>query len=66
MKNINRHVELADRDLQHLLHPQSNIVDVLKEGPKIMEMGKGIRVKDATGKEVIDVLSVELNLIDRP
>lgn len=57
MKNISRHADLADRDLKHLLHPQTNIADLLAEGPKIMETGKGIRVKDATGKEVIDGLA---------
>ena len=57
MKNITRNADLADRDLKHLLHPQTNIADLLAEGPKIMDCGKGIRVTDATGKEVIDGLA---------
>lgn len=57
MKNNTRHANLAKRDLKHLLHPQTNIADLLLEGPKIIEKGKGIRVTDTTGKEVIDGLA---------
>ncbi len=57
MGNIRRYDDLADRDQKHLLHPQTNIADLLAEGPKIMESGQGIRITDVTGKQLIDGLA---------
>ena len=57
MKNIRRYDDLADADQKHLLHPQTNIADLLAEGPKIMESGQGIRITDVTGQQLIDGLA---------
>ena len=54
MKNITNYDDLADRDIHNLLHPQTNITDLLKAGPQIIESGNGIRVKDAKGQTLID------------
>ena len=57
MKNITRYDDLAHRDQKSLLHPQSSILDVLNKGPRIIESGNGIRIKDAKGHELIDGLA---------
>ncbi len=57
MKNITRYDDLADRDLKHHLHPQTNIVDLLTDGPNIIEAGKGIYIRDARGQQIIDGLA---------
>ncbi len=54
VKNMSHYDDLADRDLKNLLHPQTNIVDLLKNGPQIIESGNGIRIKDAKGHTLID------------
>ncbi|HXV73470.1 MAG TPA: aminotransferase class III-fold pyridoxal phosphate-dependent enzyme, partial [Sphingomonadales bacterium] len=52
--NITPFEELAESDRRHLLHPQSNMADVLKKGPQIIASGKGVRVTDAKGHTLID------------
>jgi L-2,4-diaminobutyrate transaminase len=56
-KNITPYDDLAASDRQHLLHPQTNMVEVLTKGPKIIEGGQGIRVKDAKGNTLIDAMA---------
>ncbi len=44
----------ASRDIAHLLHPYTNLADHVKDGPHILQSGRGIYVKDDTGKEFIE------------
>lgn len=53
-KNASFFEELTNSDRLHLLHPQSNMVDVLEKGPRIITSGQGVRVKDAQGHTLID------------
>lgn len=45
---------LEEMDRQNLLHPATSIADHLKNGPTIIAGGAGIRVKDRSGRELID------------
>ena len=45
---------LAMRDIAHVLHPYTNWVKHEKEGPLVIEEGKGIFVRDSEGKEYIE------------
>ncbi len=57
MKNITRHDDLAERDKKNLLHPQTSIIEVLENGPKIIDKANGIRLTDAKGQTLIDGLA---------
>ena len=46
--------KLAEMDQKHLLHPASSITQVMESGPTIMTSGKGVRVTDANGHELLD------------
>ncbi len=45
---------LAMRDVAHVLHPYTNWVKHEKEGPLVIEQGKGVFVTDSEGKEYIE------------
>lgn len=54
---MRRYDDLAHRDRKHHLHPQTSIIQLLTDGPNIIESAKGIRLKDAKGHELIDGLA---------
>ena len=45
------------RDVETVIHPYTNLDAFRSTGPMIIESGKGIRVRDAEGKEYIEGLS---------
>ncbi len=48
---------LESRDVAHLLHPYTNLVEHNEKGPVIIEKAKGVFVYDNAGKEYIEGLS---------
>lgn len=45
---------LKERDLSYILHPATPIHEHLRNGPRIIESGKGLFIKDAEGNEFLD------------
>ena len=45
---------LEDMDRQSLLHPLTSIAQHMKSGPLIVGRGKGVRIRDHGGREMID------------
>ena len=45
---------LEDMDRQSLLHPLTSIATHMKSGPLIVGHGKGVRIRDRQGREMID------------
>ena len=45
---------LEEMDRQSLIHPATSIADHLKNGPTIIAGGSGVRIKDRSGRELID------------
>ena len=45
---------LEDMDRQSLLHPLTSIATHMKSGPLIIGGGKGVRIRDHKGREMID------------
>jgi 4-aminobutyrate---pyruvate transaminase len=45
------------QDIEHYVHPYTNLAEHLEKGPKILSHGKGIYVYDEDGKEYIEGLS---------
>ena len=45
---------LEDIDRETLFHPNTSIADHLKKGPMIIAHGKGVRVTDHKGRDIID------------
>jgi L-2,4-diaminobutyrate transaminase len=45
---------LEEMDRQSLIHPATSIADHLKTGPTIIDAGSGVRVRDQSGRELID------------
>ncbi len=45
---------LEDMDRQSVLHPLTSIATHLKSGPLIVGRGKGVRIRDRQGREMID------------
>ena len=45
---------LEDMDRQSLLHPLTSIAQHMKTGPLIVGRGRGVRIKDHGGREMID------------
>ena len=45
---------LEDLDRETLFHPNTSIADHLKKGPFIAAQGKGVRIIDHKGKDIID------------
>ena len=54
MTEITRNFSLEEMDKQSLFHPATSIVDHLKNGPMIVSDGRGTRVKDQRGRDLID------------
>jgi len=41
-------------DRQSLFHPFTSVADLMRDGPRIMTEGKGVRLKDIHGQEYLD------------
>jgi L-2,4-diaminobutyrate transaminase len=41
-------------DRESLFHPFTSVADLLRDGPRVMTEGKGVRVKDIRGREYLD------------
>jgi L-2,4-diaminobutyrate transaminase len=49
--------ELADLDRSHVFHPFTSIVQQQARGPRILAEGKGVWVRDAEGRELLDAMA---------
>ncbi len=54
MEDAQRNFPLEDIDRECLFHPNTSIADHLKKGPLIVSDGRGVRVKDQKGRDIID------------
>ena len=54
MTEIVRNFSLEEMDKQSLFHPATSIADHLKNGPLIVSDGRGTRVRDQKGRDLID------------
>ncbi len=50
-----RNLSLAEMDRQSLFHPVSSIADVLRNGPSIYTSAEGVMVRNAAGRDLIDM-----------
>lgn len=50
-----KNFSLADMDRQSLFHPVSSIADVNRNGPAIYSHAEGVMVRNASGKDLIDM-----------
>ncbi len=48
---------LKELDKNHLLHPATSIAQQQSDGPRIIGSGKGIRLRDTDGHELIDAIA---------
>ncbi len=48
---------IAEMDLERVLHPATSIADHLKNGPLMIEGGKGVFLRDMDGKEYLDAFA---------
>jgi L-2,4-diaminobutyrate transaminase len=51
---IAENYSLEEMDRQSLFHPSTSIADHLRDGPTIIAGGSGVRVRDRTGRDLID------------
>ena len=51
---IARNYPLEDLDREVMFHPNTSIADHLKKGPFIASKGKGVRITDHKGRDIID------------
>jgi L-2,4-diaminobutyrate transaminase len=54
MEDTGRNFPLEDIDRESIFHPTTSIVDHLKKGPMIVSDGRGIRIKDQKGRDLLD------------
>ena len=54
MDHTARNYSLEDLDRETLFHPNTSIVDHLRKGPHIVAQGRGVRVRDHQGRDLID------------
>jgi glutamate-1-semialdehyde aminotransferase len=54
MDHTARNYSLEDLDRETLFHPNTSIVDHLRKGPHIVTQGRGVRVRDHQGRDLID------------
>jgi len=54
MDDAQRNFPLEDIDRECLFHPNTSIADHLKKGPVIFSDGRGVRVRDQKGRDIID------------
>ncbi|MCW6511448.1 aminotransferase [Lichenifustis flavocetrariae] len=55
MTEMPRNFSLADMDREALFHPATSIADHLKNGPLILSDAHGARIKDQTGRVLVDL-----------
>jgi L-2,4-diaminobutyrate transaminase len=54
MEDAQRNFSLEDIDRESLFHPNTSIADHLKKGPVIFSDGRGVRIRDQKGRDIID------------
>lgn len=54
MDDAQRNFPLEDIDRECVFHPNTSIADHLKKGPVIFSDGRGVRVRDRKGRDIID------------
>ena len=54
MDDVARNYSLEDIDRETIFHPNTSIVDHLKKGPVIVSNGRGVRINDQHGRDLID------------
>jgi L-2,4-diaminobutyrate transaminase len=54
MDTAQRNFPLEDIDKECVFHPNTSIADHMKKGPVIYSDGRGIRVRDQKGRDIID------------
>ena len=54
MEDAQRNFPLEDIDKESLFHPNTSIADHMKKGPVIFSDGRGIRIRDQNGRDIID------------
>jgi L-2,4-diaminobutyrate transaminase len=54
MTELTRNFSLEEMDKQSLFHPATSVADHLKNGPLIVSDGRGTRVRDQKGRDLID------------
>ena len=47
---------LKENNARHMWHPMAHPADSLKNAPKIITHGKGVRIVDVDGNETIDAV----------
>ncbi len=54
---LSRPNSLSLRDRAYLLHPMTNLTQLVEEGPLVIERGRGVHVEDDEGKSYIEAVS---------
>jgi L-2,4-diaminobutyrate transaminase len=54
MDDAQRNFPLEDIDRECVFHPNTSIADHLKKGPVIFSDGRGVRIRDQKGRDIID------------
>ena len=54
MEDASRNFPLEDIDRECLFHPNTSIADHMKKGPVIFSDGRGVRIRDQKGRDIID------------
>ncbi len=54
MDDAQRNFPLEDIDRECLFHPNTSIADHMKKGPVIFSDGRGVRIRDQKGRDIID------------
>lgn len=54
MDDAQRNFPLEDIDRECLFHPNTSIADHMKKGPVIYSNGRGVRINDQKGRDIID------------
>ena len=54
MDDAHRNFPLEDIDRECLFHPNTSIADHMKKGPVIFSEGRGVRIRDQKGRDIID------------
>ena len=54
MDDAQRNFPIEDIDRECLFHPNTSIADHMKKGPVIFSDGRGVRIRDQKGRDIID------------
>ena len=54
MEDTARNFSLEDIDRESVFHPNTSISDHMKKGPVIFSDGRGVRIRDQKGRDIID------------